>query len=738
MSLRLTANARSMHFAVRALHALRRRPAPALTLLLLAAVLSSGASPYTASSADFATEESLTGGIQEAIDSLPRGGGTVYVPEGVHELRRTLWLPPGTRLTGAGKGSVIRKADGWMLRLSEDVTQGADQNYVVVEDASRLKPGMFAVVTDKAGDDGDVIIDAVAGNRVFLRRWNMYSVQRADPWTPKRDLLVERGAILCSAFPMVRTTSDCVISDLCFDGNKEGQMVAGEPLYKEYGKWWNRLRIAPYNGGNTQIRHCWLENAPGVAVSFGNTGEIRDCEISGCNQGVHPGEGPYVKIIGNRIHHNEHAAIMLCLGTYGMIISQNHLYDNAYGLFHLTCPDNRPGRDGDHFSIVSQNVIYRNRHAAIQCASGSMTPGMAQLVGPRDFIFSENIIMNNTTARDRSVQAHRIPAAMCLFNPQRCVITNNRVFDDQDAYWPFLGVDVEPGATVLPVRQEPAAYSLPMRHEEWTDFAVLLSDGERAERVQVESYFYDGADTRAWVMKLARPIQFGYAAGIPLKPLKSQAWGIFAGGPRAEQNVIANNVVSGNAIGGILWSGTDTAVSGNVGRVVQLDPERLPAEQVFPPTGEPLLSDPGFEEGAWQLEGGATLDADVAHSGDRSLRLPDEAAEAISAEFAIRPNTLYRVTAWVRTDAKQGEKLLLPNIVLDAPGVANPIVRVLPAIGPDFEPAAVEPAKWVCVLAEGPAGATAERATLRCTLPKGAEGSAWVDDIELTSVEAIW
>src|SRR5262249_4655912 len=51
--------------------------------------------------AGFANDKSPTGGIQEAIDTLPPGGGVVVVPPGEFRLRQSVHVPSHVTLQGA-------------------------------------------------------------------------------------------------------------------------------------------------------------------------------------------------------------------------------------------------------------------------------------------------------------------------------------------------------------------------------------------------------------------------------------------------------------------------------------------------------------------------------------------------------------------------------------------------------------------------------------------------------------
>ncbi|MBD3292524.1 MAG: hypothetical protein GF393_06340, partial [Armatimonadia bacterium] len=74
------------------------------------------------------------------------------------------------------------------------------------------------------------------------------------------------------------------------------------------------------------------------------------------------------------------------------------------------------------------------------------------------------------------------------------------------------------------------------------------------------------------------------------------------------------------------------------------------------PEPENLLPNPGFEEGAegWSIPATGSLDAEVAHSGERSVRLhvphgaPGKANLGITVD--VRPNTRYRCELWIRRE----------------------------------------------------------------------------------------
>lgn len=697
------------------------------------------------------TPGTTTAGIQEAIDILPQAGGVVVLPVGVYEVQRTIFMKPFTTLRGCGDGSIIRKSPGLLVPLAEDVSAASTQNYVVVKDASALKPGMgFCVGLD------DVLIDRIEGNKVFLKKWAIHYLG-VGQWKPSGDLKLEKKAALYNGFPIIRTSRRCVISNLALDGNRDAQRVNGEELYKNenvYPKWWERLRCAPYIGGDSRLEWCRIYNAAGVAVSVGNRGTVIGCDVSGSYQGIHTGGSPYSRVIQNTIHHNEYCGMFLCLGNYGMIISQNHIYENKKaGIGALGLPLDRPGRCGDHFNIISDNVIYRNETAGIESGQG--------VVGPEDFIITGNIVMNNNQGRNRYMAEHQFPAGIALFNAKRCVIANNRCFDDQDWYPSMLTEPVAAGATnfgKLAAAQFPKGLFVPPLVEEplhpayyydgsnrdpkymgwgFADFVARIEGGGLAECLRV-THHGNGRLTAN------TPLIHEYQPGALITPEETQLWGIFVGGPESAENVIANNVCARNQIGGILWSGSNCAVSANVGKIVEMDLNKTLAENVYPFA---MMTLPGLafgEDSRWHLGAGALLDQPGPFGG-RTLKLsnpsPTGTVVAIYNEkrdatvLSLKPNTYYRVTALVKSKAKQSDQVCLPKVFLyefrkdgTSAGTSG---YAQPAHDAQFKRPAVAEGVWIKVAAQGRTRGDVTAGQIYCNLEKGMVGEAWVADVTL-------
>lgn len=704
-----------------------------MPVLVLAGSMAMAAPPPGMLVPDPAEPGSMTCGIQEALDQLPEGGGAVYIPVGVHVVRATIRMKPNTTLMGAGKGSIIRKDPAWIVYLTEDVSKTSKQEYVVVADASALKPKMSVCVGNLAGSGGEGIVERIEGNKVFIRAGYRGWVER-KAWTPSRELLLARKAAMFNGFPILRMSSACVLSDLALDGNKAAQTIRNEPLYKTYEPWWQRLRCAPYIDGHSRIERCWIYDTPGVAVSLGGPAVVQDCDISGSWQGIHLGGGPHAKIINNTIHDNETSGISFCLGNYGLIVQGNHIHHNGEGISALgVALDDRPGRNGDHFSIISDNVIYHNNGPGIASGQGRL--------GPCDFVISGNIVYNNNQCDRGQVGKHQVPAGISLFNAQRCVIMGNRCFDDQDKYLGILAESVSAGALELPDMGD----RIPIWMERWTNIVVTIR-GPSGSEVQTAVAWSGRPNWREnkrlpYALVLAAPLARDYPSGTEVIVRNTQVWGLFVGGPESSENIVANNLCAGNRVGGLLWSGRGLALSGNLGTVIEMDAAKTLVENVHPYLDIPVTNG-GFEgKGGWQVGAGASY-ASPGHTGQRALRLAPASGTGKDSVIVfsekdalpVRPNTRYRVIAWVKSDAQRvGAGLVLPRVYMmeaDADGKTRTAGASYPVLNANGEKDPVTTGQWNRVMVEACIGPRATAAWLRIQM-EPAQGEAWVDDVRV-------
>ncbi|MBI3946392.1 MAG: right-handed parallel beta-helix repeat-containing protein [Armatimonadetes bacterium] len=712
---------------------------------------------------DFATPDSVTGGIQEAVDALPPEGGEVYVPAGTHVIGRTLIIKDGVTLSGAGPGSIIKKNAAFRVNLVEDARKGHD--YVVVDDVSRLKPGMAFFAVDKKHRAGIYsmakffAIDRIEGSRVYLKRFYSQGagglVKQGDRVVLKRlqegeggledDLTVADEACLVNWFSMARPGDRVTICDLALNGNREEQLPE---LVRAYG---GGIHHGIQRGGSHWRIERILVYGTALGINVGGYDKVvHNCEFfDNWFDGIHSGGGIRVAITGNRIYRNGNG-IRFCKGydfNANVIVSGNIIFGNYIGIDWLGGEDRN--------ITISGNQIYRNCFGGIVSGTGLGQGKEGRTYGARNIVISDNAVYSNCQERDYRIRASGgrdlAPAGMVLVNLTNSVVTGNRVYDELGEYVLKIRERAEAGQKRVNAswgygRSIAPAVLMSGDH-------ILISDGSHQEFHQVvdpgtRRPMGDGAPHPLLI--LADPLAFTYEPEkTEIRIVGSQPWGIFIGGPEARGNVVANNVVSGNSVGGILWDGEDTVVQNNTGPVARLDLDRTLEENFFPAEGRADLPNTGFEaKGEWVLSESASLARPGRTGGKQALRLrvsrDGEVAEAVSARsVTLQPNTVYRLSAWVRSSALEESQPVLPSLSLcGREGEAlsggldvqtRPVVplRRHPLYQPKPAPGAGGEA-WVRTAAEITTGPAPVDARISIRL-EGARSEAWVDDIVLES-----
>jgi parallel beta-helix repeat protein len=443
--------------------------------------------------------------------------------------------------------------------------------------------------------------------------------------------------------------------------------------------------------------------------------------------GIHCGGGPHSFIHNNRIYENGAAGISFCYGNRKLIITDNEIMRNLAGIYCMGNGERERDSTADRYSIVSQNIIYENKRAGLASGQGD--------IGPQDFVFTDNIVQNNQQEHWRRPEA---PAGIAFVNPQRCVIANNRCFDDRATY-PRLVLDkpAKAGDSVVSV-------ALADRNVTTEPFAV------KDDRIRIK----DGPNTAVHTvlgvknrdLQLTAPLVKNYAAGTPVVRLGSQKWGIAVLGTEAVDNVISGNVCAGNASGGILVQRRDTNVfSGNAGTIVDYDVGKLPLENLYPSIQKVAMPNGDFEGSTgWVLPPGrAEYDTVTRHAGNRAMRLTraqDKGVVDADYPLSVKPNCRYRLTVFLQTNAFKAEKACFPAVMaIGRNGTllgpcANP-----GGYGPDPEwtgGAKWEAGKWLQFGCEFQTGPDDTGIIIKGRAQDGV-GASWVDDIAVDMVERL-
>ena len=353
------------------------------------------AAKASANVADFAGEGSFTCGIEEAIDSLPRDGGEVYIPPGRYLLRRSIWVPSGVSLRGAGAATLLVRPDEVQTKVTAPADAGATQ--VQVEDTDGLEVGADV----SAYADGihgwystTAHIVAIEGNTVTLERGLNKPVDPA------------KNAGLINYFPMITAEHkrDFTVRDLSIDGG------AGKPNQGVMDFTWAALHF--YDCADITIEGCRVRNyiCDGISVQAGRGATISGCMVENCRgHGMHPGTGLQDSVwINNISRENVADGLFFCMNVRHSVVSNNVLANNlGSGVGGL-------GGGGDKYNVVANNTCVGNGRWGIQVSDGT------------DNVVTGNLCLNNSQSQPGKY------AGIDVSKTTDSVITGNRCLDDQE------------------------------------------------------------------------------------------------------------------------------------------------------------------------------------------------------------------------------------------------------------------------------------------------------------------
>lgn len=682
--------------------------------------------------ADFQGKPSVTGGIQEAIDSLPKEGGTVYIPAGTYILRRHIRMKDNMVLMGAGASTILKKDPVFRVRITEDAKK--DQNYLMVEDTSKLAPGIVVGAGDETNKatiwGGLFFVTKIEGNKIQINCMLGGGGLRYD-------LQVSRNAAIMNLFPNVFPGKNCIIKDLAIDGSADEQNLEEIVKICTYGYVLNG--VYPM-GGHTTVQNCWIHDLgyDGIQVNSPDPCTITNCKIfNNRGNGVHMGSGQRCRISGCEIYGNESSGIYFCSGNWGVIIDRNVIHHNRDGIGGIDLGMTEYDHSADRYSIISNNLIHLNQYAGI-------TSTHAQ-----HFTITGNIIKDNGQVWIR--KGHHwpgMPVGIMLLNAKKTVVANNRILDNQDEFPRFLVEDAQAGAKEI-------VFTISTKGHQSNPFksgqTVRIADADHSEVHRIASIERVGDGNYRVKLEAALANSYSAKAKAIIVGVKTQMWGIVMGWTAEDcvGNVITGNQCDDNGVGGILWAGGNSVLQANVGKIVKLLPGQLREEVLYPAQGPNLIPNPDFEsDGGWEFsdwgekKGGCSWAYDKnAHSGKRSVKIVrnygklsgsnrSQAAQLTTKGWIkLKPWMRYRLTAWLRAELKSGK--LGPYVFLYS--------RQGKPVGPMTNANAAlkaEPGTWMRVVADVVTGPKEEEVKVWCRFADSV-GTAWFDDLSLREVEQV-
>jgi parallel beta-helix repeat protein len=233
--------------------------------------------------------------IQEAIDTLPSGGGTVELLEGTFHIAMSIEPSNGCRLIGGGNHSILHLTDAPNSLLAADSDKG--QPNLEAADAAGFREGMPITIVSS---------DFRIAMRIQSIEGNMLTLDGDLPEV----FTVESGTRVWAFFPVIDITeNNVVIKDLSINGNRAGRAV--------YPK------IFSYAQGTIQV-----ESESGIYIHGGAESTVVDgCYIRNTQGGgiFVDGGGSDQRFLNNRIENIGDKGIVIVTVSGPGLVSGNHI-----------------------------------------------------------------------------------------------------------------------------------------------------------------------------------------------------------------------------------------------------------------------------------------------------------------------------------------------------------------------------------------------------------------------------
>jgi hypothetical protein len=309
--------------------------------------------------------------IQIAIDALKsRGGGSIKLSAGTFEIMAPVRLADNIELVGCGHETVLHKVDGVKTNFIVDADYG--ELVLTVADPGGFLTGMGIQIYDKVQMEEcwnvtTVVITAISGNLIYIDNFLV------------RDYHQDAEGVVSNACSVISAVSvdNVRIANLTVEGNRltndyvNGCVGGGVYLHKVKNAIVENVRVKDWNGD-------------GISWQITENVTIRNCEVSGCDLGLHPGTGSPLSVIeANNCHDNIHDGLYICWRVQSGFVRDNQFHHNGqYGI----CTGHK-----DTDMLFTDNHIYENGSDGVNLREEP------DLNAPHRSIFRNNIVENNGT-----------------------------------------------------------------------------------------------------------------------------------------------------------------------------------------------------------------------------------------------------------------------------------------------------------------------------------------------------
>jgi hypothetical protein len=287
--------------------------------------------------------------IQLAINGLPSEGGTVKLNSGLFLISAPVKVPSNCNLIGSGPETILKRIDGFRSVLKEDADYG--ELKLSVEVLSGFAPGMSVHISDDFNsgciDVTTSVITDICDSVIYI---DTHLIR--DYSTANNGIVSNAGSCIS-----LLDVENVHLSDFKIDGTKatndwlDGCFAGAVCMIKVSNIIVENVHVDDFNGD-------------GITWQITENVTVRNCEINGCFNGLHPGTGSVNSLIeGNISHHNDGDGLYVCYRVQHGLVKNNQLHHNKENGLSTGHRDSDMTFESNHiFENETNGVLFRDEN----------------------------------------------------------------------------------------------------------------------------------------------------------------------------------------------------------------------------------------------------------------------------------------------------------------------------------------------------------------------------------------
>ncbi|MBQ3791713.1 MAG: right-handed parallel beta-helix repeat-containing protein [Clostridia bacterium] len=312
------------------------------------------------------------------------GGGEVVLSEGVFNLRDSVHMKTGVRLSGQGRKTVLEKQPMVSDRTAHYMGYGHAE--IMVENPEKFSPGDGVYLTGSGCSGGFLATQATVTS--VDRESGLLGL--SSPLNC--DISGHRGGRIRTLFPLIKgdREKDFSVSDLVLDGNAD----ENESIDGCRG---GAVFLIGCSSAAVVNVECRNYRRDGISYQQCYDVLVEGCDVHHCSgNGLHPGSGTIRSVIrGCHIHDNGEDGVYYCLRTQYLLLEGNLIENNRR--FGVTVGHH------DHYTDILNNVIRNNGWEGIFYRTDDVPFGTGN-----HSVIAGNLLENNgyTSDEERQCEIH--------------------------------------------------------------------------------------------------------------------------------------------------------------------------------------------------------------------------------------------------------------------------------------------------------------------------------------------